>query len=103
MSANICYIIRFYKEADDKAYFLDAFGTLNQNIANAKIFETSEDAQKHITEHKGHIKKHYKRGYLYIAKAFYEKRKKKSVWGNWQNINDIKLTKPDRHDFLDSI
>jgi hypothetical protein len=90
------YIIRFYKESEEKAYFFGHGARLMPKIDYALIFETEAEAAKAIIDNKARIKKSYKRGYLYIAKIFHGKCRA-------TGRNTIKLTKPDRHDFLESI
>ena len=97
MNANrrVGYVIRFYKESDETAYFYRQYYSndhaLHREVDRAKIFETEEEAAKKITEIKKVIKKKYKRGYLYLSKVFHGDRQKP------------KLTKPDMHDFVHNL
>jgi len=106
-NAGRAYIIRYYDEKTENALFLgtrSSYGrrlNLSPNIRNAEIFLTSKDANDRIVSIKKNKEMTSGKGYWYIAKIFY----KEEVYG-YRNINrkiPIKLTKPDRHDFLNAI
>lgn len=104
MSAGRGYIIRFYREADEKAYFIGDTAYRSKpfivsNLGSAKLFEKIDDAEKYVVDNAKVIKKTNKNGYLYISKVFY---KENNSYGNVKK-SPTKLTKPDRYDFLNKI
>jgi len=105
--AGRAYIIRYYDERTDKAFFYGKANSysremnLTPNIKNAEIFLDHAEATKRIISLKKE-KKRSEKGYWYISKIFY----KEEYYGfNKTNVRRtaIKLTKPDRHDFLNAI
>ena len=108
MTAGRGYIIRFYKEYDGKSYFIETVRTsikLGSYLSRASVFTEIEDADKMVIDIKKRTKKQHKRGYLYISKVFYKKvniPSYKSI-ANREMAVAVKLTKPDRHDFINMI
>jgi len=114
MKAGRGYIIRFFDEKNNTALFYARQSKKNSfsygrttpwavELKTAAIFKDHEEAVKTVVEIKKATKKKYKKGYLYIAKAFY-KEEKTNTWGTKETmLTATRLTKPDRHDFLQAI
>ena len=111
MNAGRGYVIRFYDEKNSTSLFyrgqrgsIYSRGTNNWDLKldQAEVFTSHEDAVKLLIGLKKETNKIYKKGYLYIAKVFY---RSKTYGGNKKNLILVatKLTKPDRHDFLNAI
>lgn len=101
------YVIRFYDEKKGIALFLSKRGLsvtspqFTNRLQDANVFMNNIDARGYVVKITPSVKKLYHRGYLYISKVFY-----KHIKSNWSGSEipvAIKLTKPDRHDFLQSL
>ena len=107
MKAGRGYVIRFFSEFSDKSLFYcernDSW-YLSELMSCAKVYKNHEEASKRIVKLKKLVKKKYGKGYFYVSKVFYNVH----TWNvsnrePVEHINIVKLTKPDKHDFLDSI
>jgi len=104
MKAGRGYIIRFFEDssnmalfyAEDKTpYYRHISNPWSTNLKDANVFLDYVEAVKTIIKIKKTIKNLHKKGYLYISKVFYKE--------DHNRLAPIKLTKPDRHDFLQAI
>jgi|GEM_PF-6602241 len=97
------YIIRFFKERDNNSIFYTARAGTNSfstRLSSAKIFDDHASASKELISIKT-VCKRYHGGYLYISKIFYKIRETTNATVPIKIIT--KLTKPDRHDFLNAL
>ncbi len=110
MNAGRGYVIRFYRENDNTAHYVvgsNGFSktpSMAPHIASARVFKNINIAEGYIVELSKKIKKKWGKGYLYISKVFY----KEVAMPSWNTTGKKKLvaeklTKPDRHDFLNMI
>ena len=111
MNAGRGYVIRFYDEKQGKTiFYTGSRGSIynngrkkwNVNLDQAEVFISHEDAVTKLVDIKKETSKTYNKGYLYIAKIFYTERKRGFGTKNTILVA-TKLTKPDRHDFLNAI
>ena len=99
------YVIRFFDESRDTAVYLceNTRREYTLHLTDAKLFYTHKEAIDELVARKKAVKKQYKKGYLYISKVFYKEQERKLWRGGGSDIRPTKLTKPDRHDFLNAI
>ena len=105
---KVGYVVRYYLERTSESLFIrtadnGGFMYFTEILSSATVYTTSEEALEKISIAK---KEEYcnwfgssSKGYYYISKVFYE--------NNLNKLFDtkipIKLTKPDRFDFLKNI
>jgi hypothetical protein len=97
------YVVRFLEEKTNTAHFYTDIGALNrrndpwtETFVLARVFLTHKEAENTIVESKKIVSKVYGKGYMYIAKIFYKT-------GVRDRLFPTKLTKIDKHDFLQAI
>jgi len=101
MKAGRGYIIRLFAEKTNTAYFFtNRSSRWSIGIKYAFIFTDHATAIKMLLSIKKETHKKFKKGYLYISKVFY----KEGITGGFnRGLIPLKLTKPDRHDFISAI
>lgn len=103
------YVIRFYNENKGMSLFLlrrYGLSTLlsprfTNKLKDAQVFINNINAREYVIKISPDVKKLYPKGYLYISKVFY-----KPIFYPWNSMEyciPTKLTKPDIHDFLQSL
>ena len=100
------YIIRFYDPHTETSLFRSSgYGRPLCNSANIKsalIYPSYKNALNALVDLSQKIK--HKKGFLYISKVFYSSTKILSIVGTPTSFcRSIRLTKPDRYDFLEKI
>jgi hypothetical protein len=100
-----CFVIRAYCEkAETSGYITDVKNArIGKSLHDAYFFLCAKDAEKALAvlnERKTKRKKKEEVYSLYISKAFYGT---KYGFGGKLIITPIKLTKPDRYDFINGI
>lgn len=103
MNAGRGYVIRLYDDKTNKAYYF--VGNVQRprflrNIKLAQVYTDHASALSDLITIKTSVSKMFKKGYLYISKVFY---KEMPFTSNKFIRVPVKLTKPDRYDFLSAI
>ena len=109
MKAGRGYIIRFFDEKNNTAVFYAKEATSSYGrsspwkpkLEDATIFTDHNRATNALVAVKKSTKK--VKGYLYISKCFYKEARGVSWNNKGTRLSATKLTKPDRHDFLQAI
>ena len=97
------YVVRFLHEKTNTVqFYTDRVPLYRRNdpwtksFVQARVFLTNKEAEHTIVGAKKTVSKIYGKGYMYIAKTFYKT-------GARDRLFPTKLTKIDKHDFLQAI